>query len=70
MDEDVKHTLGETFRLTWTVIGIGFIASLGVGLIVGLLNDDVPGALGRSVAIGMGITAVICVAAILIPRRR
>lgn len=69
MDEEAKRSVGEAFRLTWTVLGIGFIGSLVVGLIIGLLNDDVAGSLGRSVAIGMSITAVVCVATILIPRR-
>lgn len=69
MDEEAKRSVDEAFRLTWTVLGIGFIGSLVVGLIIGLLNDDVVGSLGRSVAIGMSITAVVCVATILIPRR-
>ena len=69
MDEETRRSVGEASRLTWTVLGIGFIGSLVVGLIIGLLNDDVAGSLGRSVAIGMSITAVVCVATILIPRR-
>ena len=69
MDEETKGSVGETSRLTWTVLGIGFVGSLVVGLIIGLLNDDVAGSLGRSVAIGMSITAVVCVATILVPRR-
>jgi len=69
MDGDSKRSVSEAFRLTWIVLGIGLVVSAAVGLIIGLSNDDVAGGLGRSVATGMSITAVVCVAMIFLPRR-
>lgn len=69
-ENETRRAGSEAVQLTLTVLGTGLVACLVVGLIIGLVSDDVAGSLGRTVAIGMSITAVFCVAMILIPRRR
>ncbi len=49
-------------RLTLTVLGIGLVASLAAGVVYGLVIEDLAGGVGRAVAIGMSVTAVIGVA--------
>ncbi len=54
---------------TLTILGIGVVVSLVAGLLIGWLIGDVPQGLGTTAWIGMSITAVICVVAVLLPRR-
>lgn len=70
MAQDTGQTLAGTLRLTFTVLGVGLLVSLLAGLLIGWITGDVGYWIGRAVAIGMGITAVVGVAANLLTRRR
>ncbi|HLL68948.1 MAG TPA: hypothetical protein VK453_25025 [Micromonosporaceae bacterium] len=69
MSQDPRRTAGAVW-VTLMVLGVGVLVSVLVGLLVGWLIDDMGRGLGLSVAIGMGITAVVGVAANLRSRRR
>jgi hypothetical protein len=70
MGQDARQTMAGAVWITLTVLGVGLLASALVGLLVGWLIDDLGRGLGRSVAIGMSVTAVAGVAANLLSRRR
>ncbi|HEX6684740.1 MAG TPA: hypothetical protein VF062_18190 [Candidatus Limnocylindrales bacterium] len=59
MAEDTKRALNSAVRLTLTVLGLGLLASVAVGLVYGLIIDDLAGGLGQTVAIGMTVAALI-----------
>ena len=54
---------------TLTVLGIGAVVSLVAGLLIGWLIGDVAQGVGTTIWIGMSVTAVVCVAVGLLPRR-
>lgn len=70
MTNDARATAANAVRLTLVALGIGFLASLAAGLVLGLIIDDLAGGIGRAVAVGMSITAVVTVALNLLWRRR
>ncbi len=54
-----KAPVAGATQLTFAVLGIGFVLSVVAGLVVGLVIDDLPRGLGRTVLVGMIITAVV-----------
>jgi hypothetical protein len=70
MSNDVGQQIARTARLTLVVLGVGTVLSLLVGLVVGLVIDDLARGIGRSVAVGLSITAVVGVALNLLWRGR
>lgn len=62
MTDDTERTLMSAVRLTLTVLGLGLLASLAAGVVVGLIIDDIGRGIGQTVAVGMAVTAVIGVA--------
>jgi hypothetical protein len=62
MTDDTKRTLMSAVRLTLTVLGVGFLASLAAGAVFGLIIDDMGRGIGQTVAVGMAATAIIGVA--------
>jgi hypothetical protein len=62
MSKDMRQTAAGAVRLTLVVLGVGLLASLVVGVVAGLLIDDLGRGVGRAVAVGMSITAVVGVA--------
>jgi hypothetical protein len=70
MSKDMRQTAAGAVRLTLVVLGVGLLASLVVGVVAGLLIDDLGRGVGRAVAVGMSITAVVGVALNLLWRSR
>jgi hypothetical protein len=70
MSRDSGQTVAGAVRLTLVMLGVGLLASLVVGIVVGLLIDDFGRGVGRAVAVGMSITAVVGVALNLLWRSR
>lgn len=61
-----------TMVRTSLVIATGLVVSVVVGVVIGVVIDDIPLALGRSVSIGMFVTAFVAILLIFFPvgRRR
>ncbi|WP_137291813.1 hypothetical protein [Nocardioides dongxiaopingii] len=57
-----------TFTLFW--IGVATLVFAVVGVVAGLVRDDVPGTLGVVLAVGLGVSAVAIVAAVAVRERR
>jgi F0F1-type ATP synthase assembly protein I len=70
MARDSRQTVLGAVLVTLAVLGVGLVVSVLVGFVVGYLIDDLARGLGRSVAIGMSIAAVVGVAASLLVKRR
>ncbi|HEV2930212.1 MAG TPA: hypothetical protein VGW74_16090 [Propionibacteriaceae bacterium] len=70
MSRDSGQAAAGAVRLTLVVLGVGLLASLVAGIVVGLLIDDLGRGVGRAIAVGMSITAVVGVALNLLWRSR
>ncbi|WP_134765982.1 hypothetical protein [Nocardioides sp. 1609] len=57
-----------TFALFW--VGVATVVFAVVGVVAGLVRDDVPGTLGVVLAAGLGVSAVAIVAALVVRDRR
>jgi hypothetical protein len=62
METDAKRIMNDAFRRTLVVLGVGLVASLAVGLLYGVVIDDVARGVGTVVALGMSLAAVAGVA--------
>lgn len=52
------------------IVGVGAVASLVAGVVVGLLAESFAGAFGTTVAVGMLVTAVVAVAVLAVAASR